>query len=473
MKKSDISALMRQYVRDHLSPTDTERDFVSSVYESVQKVLGTANCLQIGSYPRFTSVSPLHDLDVLYILGNWQASADPSDALDKLQTTLERDYENVTEYSVEISRQTHSITLLFSDDANEEIFSVDIVPAYISGKNSFGDDVYVVPEIAAKSRSDRKRIADEVAKGKYLMAWIKSDPRGYIAVATRANSANDDFRKSIKLVKGWRGLCKELDEDFPLKSFHAEQAVTRYFLKDSRLDIYDAVMQFFVDLPQLMQQPQIPDRADKSRYIDGYVSGLPETEKNKVLTEGKKTLTKLKDFSEGSTIEDLLHPNKQLRIPNTTARSLTVVINGLQLADFSHKQELEDVNILATDSMSTVKIEANLYWGRSDTPAINRRHQGSFSSKTEIPKYHWLKYYAITTYDRPHEVYWQVVNTGAHAEREFGLRGQIELGRTEKWERSLYTGVHWVECFIVDKQTNKCVGRSGPFYVGFRDGVEQ
>ena len=45
---------MRAYVRDHLSPTAGERDFVSEVYGSVMDVLGQATTLQIGSYPRFT-----------------------------------------------------------------------------------------------------------------------------------------------------------------------------------------------------------------------------------------------------------------------------------------------------------------------------------------------------------------------------------------------------------------------------------
>ncbi len=54
MKKSRFNALMRAYVRDHLSPTAGERDFVSEVYGSVMDVLGQATTLQIGSYPRFT-----------------------------------------------------------------------------------------------------------------------------------------------------------------------------------------------------------------------------------------------------------------------------------------------------------------------------------------------------------------------------------------------------------------------------------
>ena len=141
----------------------------------------------------------------------------------------------------------------------------------------------------------------------------------------------------------------------------------------------------------------------------------------------------------------------------------------MQLADFSHKEELSDLDILSLDSGATVKIEAGLYWGRFNDRIVNRRFKGPFFTKTEIPRFHWLKYRAITNYDEPYDVYWQVVNTGERARIDGGLRGEIRLGTNEQWERSLYTGVHWIECFIIDRATNKCVCRSGPFYVGFRE----
>ncbi|MDQ7812877.1 hypothetical protein, partial [Brevundimonas sp.] len=61
-----MNALLRRYAQKHLSPTENERQFVTRVYTSVRDVLGEANCLQIGSYPRYTAITPLHDLDVLY-----------------------------------------------------------------------------------------------------------------------------------------------------------------------------------------------------------------------------------------------------------------------------------------------------------------------------------------------------------------------------------------------------------------------
>ena len=78
-----------------------------------------------------------------------------------------------------------------------------------------------------------------------------------------------------------------------------------------------------------------------------------------------------------------------------------------------------------------------------------------------------LKFVVKTNIRRPYQVYWQVVNTGGHAESERGRRGNIFESKDSNplvhWEDSLYTGKHWIECFIV--KNSICVARSGKFYV--------
>ena len=78
-----------------------------------------------------------------------------------------------------------------------------------------------------------------------------------------------------------------------------------------------------------------------------------------------------------------------------------------------------------------------------------------------------LKFVVKTNTRRPYQVYWQVVNTGWHAESKGGGRGNIFESKDSNplvhWEDSLYTGKHWIECFIV--KDGICVARSGKFYV--------
>jgi len=88
-----------------------------------------------------------------------------------------------------------------------------------------------------------------------------------------------------------------------------------------------------------------------------------------------------------------------------------------------------------------------------------------------------IKYVAKTRMRGAYEVYWQVVNTGKHAKKESGLRGEFFKAKLPdgaessnplvNWEFSSYTGKHWIECFIV--KDGICVGRSGRFYVNIKN----
>ena len=93
---------------------------------------------------------------------------------------------------------------------------------------------------------------------------------------------------------------------FKLKSFHMEQVITAYFQKNLQLDIYDAVLQFFRDLPKLIEHAQIPDRADQSKNIDQYVEDLTDAEKRLIINARNVFLSKLEDFTEDTDVKDLI-----------------------------------------------------------------------------------------------------------------------------------------------------------------------
>lgn len=64
-------------------------------------------------------------------------------------------------------------------------------------------------------------------------------------------------------------------------------------------------------------------------------------------------------------------------------------------------------------------------------------------------------------------VRWRVVNTGEEAVEANGLRGGFYKGDSDtvRWESTSYTGVHWVEAFVVNQRTNTCMGKSDRFFV--------
>jgi hypothetical protein len=323
MNKDKISAALRKYVKDCLSPTLTERSFVASVYEALCNVLGANRCLQIGSYPRYTATRPLHDLDVLYINGRWPGVIpNPAGLLNSLKDKIEKEFKNPSQFVIKVSVQTHSVTIAFID-ADEEVFAVDVVPAYPVGENEFGDDMYMVPELIRQRRMKRQKFYEELSRSNRAMGWIKSDPRGYIEVARQVNLANNDFRKSAKFVKGWKCACKELNDMFKLKSFHMEQIITAYFQRNVQLDIYDAVLQFFRDLPKLIERPQIPDRADGSLNIDQYVDDLTDAEKRLIIQARNTFLSTLENFNKDSDVQDLIEAGFAVQVNTSRPAIIT------------------------------------------------------------------------------------------------------------------------------------------------------
>lgn len=84
-----------------------------------------------------------------------------------------------------------------------------------------------------------------------------------------------------------------------------------------------------------------------------------------------------------------------------------------------------------------------------------------------------FRFEASTNVPPPFEVRWQVVNTGAHALEEKGLRGcsfieaKTDAGDPPTGvvhrEHAEYTGKHWVECFIIKE--GALWARSGQFFV--------
>ena len=107
-----------------------------------------------------------------------------------------------------------------------------------------------------------------------------------------------------------------------------------------------------------------------------------------------------------------------------------------------------------------VRFDAYIYQGKKLMGGLN-------SDGRTISSNYDLKFMVKTNARGLYEVFWQVVNTGRHAESESGGRGDVFKSKYSNplvhWEYSLYTGKHWIECFIV--KDGICVARSGKFYV--------
>lgn len=166
----------------------------------------------------------------------------------------------------------------------------------------------MVPELARKRHGEsRRQLYETLAREHREMQWIISDPRGYIEVATRVNKTNSDFRRTAKFAKAWKNACKELNADFPLKSFHIEQLITIFFQKHQDVEIFDGIFEFFVSLPDNIIAPQIRDRADENKYIDSYLEDLTKEQPDMVRHARDALLKKLEELTDADPIADLLN----------------------------------------------------------------------------------------------------------------------------------------------------------------------
>lgn len=440
MRKSDFNVKFRDYART-LSPRQYERDLISKIYQSICDLLGANNCIQIGSYPRFTAITPVHDLDVLYIIGRWDDNNhNPLAALQNLAARFNQ-YVNPTSYRVELGpAQSHSITILFKDSAGKEILSIDIVPTYIFSKNEFSEDTYKVPEIARK-RHGKKRTQyyQELSLQHKEMGWIISDPRGYIHVASDADIATSgEFRKTAKVVKRWKNNLVAEDENLKLQSFHIEQVITNYFRENTSLEIFDAVFKFFIELPEIINNPnQIKDRANNGKFIDDYLEQFTNEQRNKIISARDGFLVKLENLGEYDSVDQLFAITFYSRkfteeflfdgkIPTFIDKDLKFRVDGF---------------VKPLSGFTSGWLSETPHLQRGLTRGVTRQRHIEF----RIRKNETLA----------NEFRWKVRNS----DNSMQPRGEITLHRTKSDPESTeYPGDHYVECYAI--QNNVCIAKS-------------
>lgn len=316
-----------EYIENNLSPKEEEREEISKRYEDLSKMLNGVN-FQSGSYARFTAITPVNDLDVIWevdpdrlkkIIGSSEIKKaidpielDVSTILHDLANCLEKEYKDLGQ-SPRIKAQTHSVGVFFGKTDDE--FSIDVVPAIPSGdKNEQGDDIYLVPEIIKMSKTYRMKCYEEK---KSPIKWLRSDPKGYINDAAELNEDNEYFRKTAKFAKSWKRSCKLKNENFPLKSFHLELIVTDLYKNNLSMGCLDGICNFFEEIESYLNEPKFNDKADASKFIDDYINEIEEDEllvTKKAIIHAKNVIGKVKNTTDHDEIEKLLKELISLRI---------------------------------------------------------------------------------------------------------------------------------------------------------------
>lgn len=439
MKKDKFNTKFREYA-SKISPQPNERELISKIYQSFNDLFGINKCIQVGSYPRFTAITPVNDLDILYFLGDWhENNHNPSTVLKAVADKLIAEYENPTNYEVNVKLQSHSVSVIYSDNSNE-IFSVDIVPAYIFGKNEFNQDTYKVPEVIRENNhKKREEYYNRLQSEHREMGWISSDPNGYIRVASDIDKlTGGGFRKTVKIVKAWKNNLKKEDQELKLKSFHLEQVITQYFQENQELEIFDAIFKFFVELFVIISRPnQIKDRANNDKFIDDYLEELTWLQKEKITKARDGFLVKLENMNESDTIEELLkidffrRPTSEKFLFDSDIKTLTNPTLLLRIDGF--------VKPLARFSAGWLSKTPQLQKGLTRGPEKKREIEFSVvSNNTSASQYRWK----VRNSDKCDEP-----------------RGEITLNQTaNNPEKTAYIGEHYVECYAI--KNNICIAKS-------------
>ena len=332
MKRITINGILNAHIRDHLSPTPDERAMVSREYEFLCSVVGGV-CFQTGSYARFTSTTPVNDLDVFWqvrpaalsgevlrkvMQGFDPGEFDPSEVLQKLAATIRAAYQKAGR-NVTVVVQSHSIGIYFG---TKDDFSIDLVPALAAGRqNEFGDDIYWVPEIARFSKTRRVRHYELGAH----VGWMLSDPRGYIEDARRLNEQNESFRKVAKFDRKWRRGCKKENPEFRLKAFHLELVANDLFKRSPNFDTLHAIEAFFDTLESYLEAPHFPDRADGTRYVDKYIDDLKADERADIKARIKAARSAVAAIIAAETEEDARRAIRKLLAGGAVAVAVAAV----------------------------------------------------------------------------------------------------------------------------------------------------
>lgn len=173
--------------RSRLELTPKEHADASRRQNEIREVMNESFAIEVdfltGSYARWTKTKPLKDVDIFCVLKESEKhyrSKYPSVLLNAVQKVLAQKY---GEKNVELQRR--SVTVSFGvievdGDTNEQVMSVDVVPAFIK------EDHYEIPDTARSS------------------GWTETNPKIHADLAVKAHEAySKEWKGLVRMMKSW------------------------------------------------------------------------------------------------------------------------------------------------------------------------------------------------------------------------------------------------------------------------------
>lgn len=437
--QSELDVFLSEKVEPKLEKAKIQRE-----HERVRKILvqifgdDLANHFLIGSYIRNILTKRLkkgekYDVDIMIVFSSAKyTSKDLPSLLNETHAAALAVQKLINEEDgkqsiQEVRIQKTSIGLLYDDN-----FKIDLVPAV---------------EI---QNGAKYRIYDTRNK-----KTVITNPVKHNEVITEANDFTEgSLVPLIKLIKRWKEEnCRDI-----FKSFHLSSIAIDHFSSEKIPSHIEGLRKFFVQAHKITSSSEkVIDPANKENDISSYLDdeGIREFAIKEIvyaLNTTQEVINAINSGKDDAAIQQLGKLFNHFRKKETK-------FSDIKLDDYSHRA-IPPWQMSLTDN-SNLQITAKLYFGMQNNANFWVPLKDLISDGPDIQDGLRIKYQAHTPLiEKPYDVYWQIVNTGAHASSVRGLRGRIFEPCDEpkiKRERTEYTGKHWVECFVVKGDT--CVAR--------------
>lgn len=404
--------------------SDTNASQISNRYQQVTRTLNqayrntdslTANCLQVGSYGRWTAIDGISDLDMLYILppSKWDIYNVEGGQSKLLKDTKEAIQSRYPKTTIFVDRLV--VCVKYTN------FHIEVQPVFKQDDGSY-------------------KYPDTYKGGK----WKITNPQDELDEIKRMNELkNRNLRRLCKMARAWKNkqgiaigglLIDTLAYNFlkstdvyDTKSFHYYDEMCRDFFK------------FLSEEPESKDHYQALGSNQDVKVKDNFHEEAKDAYDKcikAINNEGSKKADKYWRDIFGNKFP--LADNYDLSIESIRYKHTEEYIEDKFPIDIKYKLHIECESYKIGTRERVIRYfkrpKSKLHHGRSLTFSI---------SDTNIPAY---------KFDKECKVYWKVLNCGEEAKLLNCIRGQIKLdnGTFETNEYSSFNGDHLVECYIVE-----------------------
>ena len=326
--------------------------------------------------------------------------------------------------------QSHSVSLEMS------AITIDVVPVI---EHETYDDVYYVG-----SSKDG--------------TWKITDPKGHKSWSTETNkNNNNEYKPLVKIFKWWRRFNCPNNNKYP-KGIALEKIIADN-IGDSSLSTEDFLI---TTMQNIVNNYSAYIADEKKQYIDDPSEYIYDNDLLENYTFGdfksfvEKIEEHLKKLNDNGTTNGAWRDILGTEFPSDSTSGMSLYSRSNCLS-VSHRQK----PIWPMNRSGAVFVSAKVRDWNGDVSNYE-------SDSYQIEKHCNITYTASYNSCRKHRIVWQIVNTGYEARN--CLRGGFEesnIGLNSRKESTLYTGKHYVQCFVIDRFGN-CVAKSKEFFINVK-----